>query len=81
MVERVAWLTQHEMAAWRALLGVSTRIVDLVELLHDAAPEHVRLVREHFIDLLTPGEQRQVSGSLGKVLAHLRADPNRRSRG
>lgn len=150
------WLDRDEQAAWRALIGVSVRLVDVVDdglrrghglsgldygvlvaleeqpeglragqladilgdsssclahrvrrlqqagwvdraaaaddgrgrvvrltdagrdLLHRAAPDHVRLVRQHCIDLLTPAEQRQLERSLGKVLEHLRRTRNPR---
>lgn len=158
MTQQADWLNQDEMTAWLALLGVSIRILDLVDdglrrghgvsgldygvlvvlsertdglrageladevgdstsclahrirrleaaglvqrtadevdrrgrvvritaagrdLLRAAAPAHVRLVRENCIDLLTVTEQRQLGRSLGRVLAHLRADPRRAAR-
>lgn len=152
------WLDDDEMAAWRAVIGVSVRLVDVVDdalrrehgvsgldygvlatladvpegmragdlaaevgdsssclahrvrrlesaglvargtaagdgrvrvvritaagrrLLRAAAPDHVRVVREHCIDLLSPAEQRHVSRALGKILTHLRSGPHQRAR-
>lgn len=41
-------------------------------LLRDAAPTHVRGVREHFVDMLSPLEHKHLSDFYGKVHTHLR---------
>ncbi|MDR7301836.1 MarR family winged helix-turn-helix transcriptional regulator [Haloactinomyces albus] len=42
-------------------------------LLEQAAPTHVAGVREHMVDLLTPGEQQMLSEVFQRVTAHLRS--------
>jgi DNA-binding MarR family transcriptional regulator len=39
--------------------------------LHKTAPQHVALVREHFIDVLTPAQVAALADGLGAVRAHL----------
>jgi DNA-binding MarR family transcriptional regulator len=43
--------------------------------IEDAAPQHVRDVRRHFIDLLTPAELDTLTGVHERVLHHLAEEP------
>ena len=43
--------------------------------IQDAAPQHVRNVRRHFIDLLTPAELDMLAALNERVLHHLAEEP------
>jgi DNA-binding MarR family transcriptional regulator len=43
--------------------------------IEDAAPDHVRNVRRHFIDLLTPAELDMLAALSERVLRHLAEEP------
>lgn len=45
--------------------------------IEDAAPEHVRNVRRHMIDLFTPAELETLAGLSERILGHLAEEPCR----
>lgn len=69
-LEAAGWVRRNSCGHDRR--GASAQLTDLgMEVLEAAAPGHVRAVRAHLVDQLTPAEFAQLGAICTKVLDHL----------